>query len=464
MSLRVVILCGGSGLRLWPESRQNLPKQFIPIIDGKCLLDLTIERSLYIQNQGKPIFICNKKHNFLVKESIDKFKLDADIILEPEGKSTTAAIYLSAKHCSTNDNLLIMPADHLIPDNKKFAEIISNISNISSFKNWITLGVKPTKPSEAYGYIKASKIHKNKNLLKVEKFIEKPTKEIASMFIKDRTYFWNAGIFLGNSAMIQKSIVKHAPEISIPCDEAFKYKKISNENNEISFSDNLFSKIPSKSIDFSVMEHASNINLYPMNEKWNDVGSWDSLSEIYGYKNLSQNVVEVDSYDNFIRSKKRIIATIGIKDLIIIDSDNATLIAKKNHSEKVKLIAKKLMKNNNFSALISTFEKKPWGQFQNLLDNSNCKIKQLKVNPKQRLSLQYHNYRSEHWLIIKGTATVYLEGKISQLTKGMSIDIPKKHSHYIHNETNEELIIIETQLGTYFGEDDIIRLDDPYNR
>ena len=451
MSVRVVILCGGSGSRLWPESRQSLPKQFIPIFNGKSLLDLTIERTLHIQDQGKPIFICSKKHGFLVKESIHKFKLDADIILEPEGKNTTAAIYLSAKHCSENDNLLIMPADHLISDNKKFADIISNITKLSSFDNWITLGVKPTKPSEGYGYIKVSEINENESLLKVDNFIEKPTREIASKLIKDSKYFWNAGIFLGNSSMILKSIEKHAPEISMPCDEAFRYKKIHKNNNEVGFSVNLFSKIPSKSIDFSVMEHESNINLYPLNEKWYDVGSWDSISEIYGYKNLSKNVIEVDSYDNFIRSKKRIIATIGIKDLIIIDSDNATLIAKKNHSEKVKLIVNKLIKRDHSVATTHTFENRPWGQFQNLLDNINCKVKQIKVNPKKRLSLQYHNHRSEHWLVVKGTATIYLDGKISQLSKGMSIDIPRKSTHYIHNKTSKELIIIETQLGSYFG-------------
>ena len=462
--MRIVILCGGSGSRLWPESRENLPKQFIPIFNGKSLLDLTIERVLSINSDSKPIFISNKRHGFLVKKALLEYNLDANIILEPEGRNTCAAIYLAAKICSPNDNLLIMPSDHLIPDGKKFIKDISNIEKYLTFNHWVVLGIKPTKPSEAYGYIKVSKHNNDNDLLKVTCFVEKPTKEIAADFINDNSYFWNAGIFLGKSSMIISSIKEHAANIALHCDNAFDSKKISRKMNEVSFSPDLFSKIPSQSIDYSVMEHEKKIYLYPMNGGWSDVGSWDAIAEIYKNENKSKNIIEIDSKNNFIRSEKRVIATIGIKDLIIINGDNSTLIAKKNHSEKVKLVVNELIEKDFSEATEHSFEIRPWGKFKNLLDDQNCKVKRIEVKPKKRLSLQYHKLRSEHWLIVKGTATIYLDGKILKLSIGMSIDIPKKSKHYIHNETNEYLIIIETQLGTYFGEDDIIRLDDPYER
>ena len=464
MSIKVVILCGGSGSRLWPESRQSLPKQFIPIFDGKSLLDLTIERTLNIKDQQKPIVICNKIHRFLVRDALEKFNLEADILLEPEGKNTSAAIYLAAKNSSQNDNLLIMPSDHLIPDNKKFIQDINNIKKFLTANRWITLGIKPTKASEAYGYIKVAKSNNDNDLLKVTSFVEKPTKEIAAIFINDNSYFWNAGIFLAKSSMIISSIKNHAPSVAIHCDNAFDNRKITHETCEISFSYDLFSKIPSQSIDYSVMEYEKNIYLHPMSGKWSDVGSWDTIAEIYKNKNTSKNIIELDSKNNYIRSEKRVIATIGIEYLIIINIDNATLITKKNHSEKVKLIVNKLIEKKIPEAIEHSFENRPWGKFENLLNDKKCKIKRIEVNPNKRLSLQYHMFRSEHWLVIDGEAFIHLDGKSTTLRAGQSIDIPLGSHHYIENKTNQKLIIIETQLGTYFGEDDIIRIDDPYKR
>ena len=465
MSVKIVILCGGSGTRLWPESRTNFPKQFIPLYDGKSLFDLTLERLLSLNYQETPIIICNKKHGFFVKNSIKRYNIKADIMLEPEGKNTTAAIYLAAKTSSQDSNLIIMPSDHLIPDKESFVNDINNIKKLTDFNQWITLGIEPSKPSEAYGYIKVSNINK-KELLNVIKFVEKPNQKIASQMLKNGNYYWNSGIFLGKASMIINSIKNHALEIADACDNVFINQNISkNENrDEINFSSNLFSKIPSQSIDFSVMEFEKNIKLYPLNSKWSDVGSWDSVSEINEFNSISKNVIQIESSNNFIRNDKRIIATIGVKDLIIIDNDNATLITQKNHSEKVKLIVKELIKNKFTEAEEHTFEERPWGKFSNLLVSKNCKVKQLEIIPRMRLSLQYHNFRSEHWLIILGTAKIHLNDQIIILKKGMSIDIPVKAPHYIHNDTDDPLIIIETQLGEYFGEDDIIRLDDPHNR
>ena len=463
MNMRFVILCGGSGSRLWPESRESLPKQFIPLLDKKSLLDLTIERFISIKNKTKPIFICNKKHGFLVRRSLEKYNLHADIFLEPEGKNTCAAIYLAAKHCSTEDNLLIMPSDHLISDKKKFLEDILNIEKNLTSNYWVTFGIKPSKPSEAYGYIRVSKNKKN-NLLQVSNFIEKPSKKIAAELIRDDTYFWNAGIFIANASMILNSTKKHAPKIAKHCDNAFDKMIINEKTNELNFSHKLFSKIPSQSIDYAIMEHEKNIYLYPFYSKWSDVGSWDSVAEIYKDKPMNEKVVQIDAENNFIRTENRLIATIGVKDLIIVDSDNATLITKKNQSEDVKLVVNKLLKKNIIEAKEHSFENRPWGKFENLLDNKHCKVKKITISPKKRLSLQYHNFRSEHWLVVYGTANIHLDGTDLILNQGESIDVKIKSHHFIENKQDIKLIIIETQLGSYFGEDDIIRLDDPYCR
>lgn len=460
--MRVVILCGGSGSRLWPESRKSLPKQFITLFDEKSLLDLTIERVLKLIKKTKPIFICNQNHGFLVKKTIKRYKLDADIFLEPEGKNTCAAIYLAAKHCSANDNLLIMPSDHLIPNSSKFIDDIKVIENNLTQEQWVTLGIKPKKPSEAYGYIQVVKNDTN-NLRKVLKFTEKPSKKIASQFIKNGDYYWNAGIFIANSKMIIRSINKHAPNIAKHCNIVFD-NAINKKTNEIKFSRDLFTKIPSRSIDYAVMEKEKHIYLYPFNCQWSDIGSWDSVAEMFKEKLTNYKIVQVDSKNNFIRSNKRTIATIGVEDLIVIDSDNATLISKKNHTEKVKEIVNELLEKNYSAGKEHTFEYRPWGKFENLLDDKYCKVKRIVVSPRKRLSLQYHNFRSEHWLIVSGTANVFLDGKKLILKTGQSIDIPKKSHHYLENKKNENLIVIETQLGSYFGEDDIIRLDDPYER
>ncbi len=461
--MRVVFLCGGSGTRLWPESRESLPKQFIPLIEGISLLELTIKRVLKIISKNKPIFICNKRHGFLVKKLIQKYEFEADIILEPEGKNTCAAIYLAAKHSNQLDNLLILPSDHYILKDKEFCKDMKKIDKQLSPNHWITLGVKPTKASEAYGYIK---IIKDTVLgpYKVLKFIEKPKKDLANKFVSDESYYWNSGIFFANTEKILSSIKNHAPKIAVKCDLAYENITLTDNSREINFDSNLFSKIPSESIDYSVMEKEKEIYLYPFHYEWNDVGSWDSLSKIYYEKSSDHKVIQVDSYNNFIRNNDRTIATIGIKDLIIVNSDNATLISKKEHSEKVKLVVEKLLNHKSNVVTEHSFENRPWGKFENLLHDGNCKVKRLIVNPKKRLSLQYHEFRSEHWLIVSGTASIHLNGKDLTLTKGQSVDIPKKSRHFIENKTSEDLIIIETQLGTYFGEDDIIRLDDPYNR
>lgn len=465
MKIQPVVLCGGSGTRLWPASRKSLPKQFIKLIDGKSLFDLTLERIKSLKSFHDPIIVTSKKHGFLVKESLKNYSLNGTILLEPTGKNTTAAIYLSALYSRHDDNMLILASDQLIPNNKYFSDSVSVVNSMNQKSNWVTFGIKPTYPSTSYGYIKFEDIiKKEERLLKVSSFIEKPDLSNAQFMVNQKNYLWNSSIFFGNKEMIINSIKEYAPEVAKYCEKVAKCSKININTNEINFEYSVFNKIPSISLDYSVMEKAQNIMVYTYDAEWSDLGSWEALSKFKRFNLKSDKIIEVNSKNNYIRNDKRIIATINTEDLIIIDNDNATLIAKKGSSEQIKDVIDELSARGLTEGVEHSFEIRPWGKFENLFESKICKVKKIEVNPHQRLSLQYHNYRSEHWLIVEGEATIYLDGIIKNLVKGHSIDIAKKAHHFVENKTDFPLVIIETQIGEYFGEDDIIRLDDPYNR
>lgn len=467
MNLKPIILCGGSGTRLWPASRKSLPKQFLPLFKGKTLLDLTLERVTLLKNIKKPVLVSSKDHGFLVNNILIKNNLKASLILEPIGRNTTAAIYLSAMNTHPNDTLLIMSSDAFIDDDQYFANKINKIYESLSDSDWVIFGIKPKYSAEQYGYIDVNFKEKDifQNLYKVSRFVEKPSKKDAEIMIKNNSFFWNTGIFMGNANMIINSIRLHAPDIAEACDNVYLKQDYNEKNDEINFEKKLFDKIPSKSIDYSVMEKAKNVFFSPLECNWDDVGSWDALSKISDLStNNKKNIFKISTKNTFIKNDNRVIATIGVEDLIIIDDDNATLIAKRGYTEKVKNIVNELQLQKMEEASEHTFEIRPWGKFTNLLNSDYCKVKKIEVLPYKRLSLQYHKFRSEHWLIVKGSAKIFIDGEIKILKPGNSVDIPQKSQHYIENPTDQELIIIETQLGTYFGEDDIVRLDDPYNR
>ena len=469
MPIKPIILCGGSGSRLWPTSRKNFPKQFIPFVQDKCLLELTIERVKAFKNFTMPLIVGSQNHNFFITKVLNKINFESQLLLEPISKNTSAAIYLSALYSKPDDFMLIMPSDHLIPNTKYFAHTIETMSSKVKEGEWITLGIKPTKPSDSYGYIEISKesIDDNKDKLKkVISFVEKPSKETALKLLKSGNHYWNAGIFAAYSSTILKSIRKHAPEIAAACDAVKENTSIISDTNEISFNAKMFNAIPSMSIDYAVMEKEKNIKLITYDESWSDIGSWDSFLEHNNPTNekIKNKIIEIDSSNNSIISEKSTIATIGIKNTIIIENDGSFLISKKGATEKVKQVVEKLNEKKIKEAYEHTFEFRPWGKFEVLLDDTTCKLKRLYIYPKKRLSLQYHTMRSEHWTVISGIATVYINDNIKTLYPGHSIDIPLKAHHYISNAEETELIIIETQMGTYFGVDDIIRIDDPYKR
>lgn len=464
MNIKPIILCGGSGTRLWPESRKKLPKQFIKFFKNDSLLDLTLKRVKSISNENSPIIVSNEEYRFYINKSLEKQSIQGICIHEPIGRSTTASIYISAKFSKITDELIFIPSDHFIKNEVLFKQTIEKALREKTKMQWIIIGIKPNEPNTGYGYIKTTDdINNNKFLKKVLNFTEKPNLKTANYYIKNN-YLWNAGIFIGNAKMIIKSIQEYAPDVAKQCDVVIKNARLTLDKKNVFFDLNDFKKIPSISIDYSVIEKAKNVYCALSDFDWDDLGNWDSLIKYKNNYTSNNKTVQIDSKNNYIKSKNKVIATIGIKNTIIVDTNDALLIAKKGKSEDVKKIVSKLSKNKIFEAFENNFEIRPWGKFENLLETKNCKIKQLTIDPQKSLSLQYHNFRSEHWLVIKGIAKVIVDNNEFILRKGNSIDIPRKSIHRILNDTKNTLIIIEVQMGTYFGEDDIIRIEDQYGR
>ena len=463
-----VILSGGSGSRLWPTSRKSLPKQFINFSDTDTLFFQTLLRGKQIDTQGKPIIISSKDYGFLCRREALKLSINADYILEEIGRNTAPAIYFSSKFAMENYKnaiLCFMPSDHWVEDDTKFAEMIKSGTKLANDGNWVTFGIKPREPNTGYGYIN---VQKNTNqAYDVISFEEKPDYKTAKTYLEKGNYFWNSGIFLVTAEKCLESFKKLQPELTKQADKVWNNRMIKNDESILLKSD--LERLTSISVDYAIMEQEKDVKLLPFNGEWSDVGSWDSLSKIISKTNSEKivskdNQVLIDSKNTFVHTTDRTIVGIGLEDLIVVDDDDATIISKKGETEKIKSALEILKSKNNKSSEEHTFEYRPWGKFENLLETDIYKVKRLTVDPGEHLSIQYHKKRSEHWVVVNGKASVQVNDKKLTLEKGQSIDIPKGSSHCLGNDTKENLVVIEVQLGDYFGEDDIVRISDPYDR
>ena len=458
-----VILSGGSGSRLWPSSRASLPKQFIEFQERTTLFGDTIKR--IDANQGiQCTIVSNKTHNFLCRRELAKLGRGASYILEEVGRNTAPAILIAAINATEDDILVIMPADHWIKDSRAFNKIINTASEAASSEDcWVTFGIKPTEPLTGYGYIKVSGDGEKRAVLS---FTEKPNATTAERYLAEGNYYWNSGIFVVKASKCIESFKQHQPELYKAAKECWDNRDINAD--EITLREAYLDKISSISVDYAILEKEANIAMVPFEGHWSDVGSWDSFSKLIeaGKLNgpISDNCVQIETKNTFIHSSARTIAAVGVEDLIIVDDDNATLVVRKDKSGKVKDALEILKGLNIPAAREHSFEYRPWGMFENLLDSKICKVKRLTVNPGHHLSLQYHHKRSEHWVVVQGKATVQLAEEKLFLESGQSIDIPLGAQHALGNDTDEDVIVIEVQMGSYFGEDDIVRVSDPYNR
>ena len=454
-----VILCGGSGTRLWPISRENLPKQFLKMFNNQSLYQMTIKVNSKICEKG--CIVSNAGQFFLALDQLEDIKNEInwkkiDAIVEPFGRNTAAAIAFSA--FLNDDILFITPSDHKVEANEKYYEAVKKAEKFAKEGFLVVFGKKPEYPETGYGYIESD----GENVIK---FHEKPDLKTAEKYIKSGNFYWNSGMFMFKSDVYLEELKKYAPDVYESAKDAFENAK----NGEyVRISSKYMEKIPDISIDYAVMEKSKKIKFVELEAKWNDVGSFDSLYKEFDKdengNTKKENLVAIESKNNFVFGKYKTIALSNVSDLIIVDTPTALLVTKKGKAQTVKDIVKILKEKNPDIVKFGRTVYRPWGYFTNLLEDSKYKVKLLKVEPHKRLSLQKHFHRSEHWTVVSGTATIINGDKKFLLRPNESTYIPMGEIHRIANNGKIPVEIIEVQVGEYLGEDDIVRFEDDFGR
>jgi len=457
-----IILAGGSGSRLWPLSRELYPKQLLKLNSEKSLLERTFERLRSLMDTDNILAATNTKHFSDIKMQLKEYSNDVRILAEPTAKNTAPAIAISTKFlldCGCDDIILVVPSDHLIEDTVGFAKTVEKAQTLAKEGYIVTLGVKPTEPGTGFGYIKTGE--KLENGYKVDCFKEKPDLKVATEYFNTPGYYWNAGIFVFRASVLMEALKENAPEI---------YENTQNFNFKIKEDIDYmtFDKYPSISIDYAVMEKAKNLAMVEMECDWNDLGSWDAIyrankKDAKGNVKIG-NVIEKDCENSMLYSSERLLTGIGLKDVIIVETPDAILACDKKNTQSVKQIFEKLKETKNDTHRVHTTVYRPWGYYTVLNQGDGYLTKMICVSRKGQLSLQSHNFRSEHWVILSGIARVTLEDKVFMLKAGSSIDIPVKAVHSLANPYDSELKIIEVQKGDKLVEEDIIRYKDIYGR
>ena len=467
--MKAIILAGGSGTRLWPLSRRNYPKQFLKINSDLSLLQQTAERALKILSWNDIVVMTNKEYRFHVKSDMSSLPsaggaVFANTILEPSARNTAPAIALGIAYCcdrlgaGANEVIFVCPSDHVIRPDERFAEYIRCAGRIAQEGYIVTFGVTPDRPETGYGYIKKGRRNSLPgcdDFFEVEAFAEKPDAETAKKYLGGG-YLWNSGMFAFTIGDMAGEINRYAPEIGAMLELGFE--EIARRFNEL----------PDLSIDYAVMEKSAKVATLPLDLYWNDIGSWDSLYDVLE-KNEDGNVAVgdvsmLDTKNCLIMGSKRLISTIGMEDCLIVETEDALLISKKGETQKVKDLVCRMKENarNEIEEHVTSY--RPWGSFTVLEEGPRYKIKRIVVNPNEKLSLQMHYHRSEHWVVVKGTAKVLIGEKEIIIHENESVYVPKSTLHRLENPGKVSLEIIEVQNGEYLGEDDIIRTDDRYGR
>jgi len=469
MKIVPVILSGGSGTRLWPLSRKEYPKQYLPLAGDNTMLQETILRLSGLDNLADPIIICNADHRFLVAEQCQQIDIKNPVILlEPVGRNTAPAIAAAALQSinSLDDAvLLVLSADHVIQDVDAFHQAI-NIANQQAQEGKLaTFGIVPTDANTGYGYIRASKDDSD-DAHKVEEFVEKPDLQTAQAYLEQGNYLWNSGMFMFKAATLIDELTVHSLDIVNSVNDA-----VNNAAQDLDFirlDKQAFESSPSDSIDYALMEKSDNVVVVPLDAQWNDIGAWSALHEI-GIKDTNGNVIKgdvitQDTTNTYINANHHIVATIGVDNLIVVDTSDATFIATQDKAQEVKSLVESLQSDGRDEGVMHRKVYRPWGWYDSIESGKHFQVKRLHVNPGAELSLQMHHKRAEHWVVVSGTATVVNGEDTSTLKEGESTYIPIGTTHSLENQTNKPLEVIEVQSGVYLGEDDIVRFKDIYGR
>ena len=452
-----IILCGGSGTRLWPISRTLMPKQFVKLFENKSLFQLTVERNSKVCDSQ--FIVSNAEQYFLALDQLEELnKTNNKYLLEPVGRNTAPAIALACMQLDYDEIVLVTPSDHLIKDETEYGKVLEKAKELASSNNLVTFGITPTFAETGFGYIESV------NTFDVKDFHEKPDFETATSYLKAGNYYWNSGMFMFKAGVFLDELKKYSPKI-------FDNSKIAIENAAkdeiVRIKHDDMMNIPEDSIDYAVMEKSNIVKVIPSNIAWSDVGSFDALYEELpkdeNGNTLNPNHISIDSKNNLIYGKDRKIATVDMEDCIIVDTGDALLISKKGSSQKVKQIIDEVKKTTELHNIHLTGHR-PWGTYTVLEESEGYKIKRIEVKPGKRLSLQKHYHRNEHWIVVSGTATVTVGETKKYVRPNESTYIKMGELHRLENEGKIPVVLIEAQVGEYTGEDDIVRVSDDFKR
>jgi len=474
ITIHPVILSGGSGTRLWPLSREHYPKQLLPLVSEQTLLQQTAIRLDGLPGVADPLFICNEDHRFLVAEQIRQIgKAAAGILLEPVGRNTAPAITLAALALANDGRdavMLAMPADHVIKDETAFRRAVTRGAALAAEDYLVTFGIVPHAPETGYGYIKRTEIigtsQSTDAAYRVGAFVEKPDAATAQRYLDSGEYLWNSGIFMMRAAIWLKEIARHRPDIAEACARAYQQGKEDADFYRVDKA--AFSGCPGDSIDYAVMEKTDRAVVVSLDAGWSDVGAWSSLWEISPRDsdgNVIRGDVETHSTRNtLLIAQHRLLAAVGLEDIIVVETADAVLVAHKDRAQDVKEIVSRLKKNRRDEYKTHRKVYRPWGSYEGVDAGPRFQVKRIIVNPGAALSLQMHHHRAEHWIVVKGTARVTRGDEVFIISENQSTYIPLGTKHRLENPGTIPLEMIEVQSGSYLGEDDIVRFEDRYNR
>ena len=470
-SITPVILCGGSGTRLWPLSRKSFPKQFVPLIGNKSLLQLTMER---VAGLGARVMtVAAEEHRFMVADTLRQAKLRGTVLLEPVGRNTAAAMALAALSVDPEEFLLFCPADHHIPDAAAFVRTMKEGLTAAGKGMVVTFGIVPSFPSTAYGYIRQGALRPDGSM-QVAQFIEKPDAARAEQLLLQGDVLWNAGIFLAQARFFLEALEQHAPDILQSCRAALanaQSEQPGTAASDVTFvrpERAAFEACRSQSIDYAVMEKHPDVVVLPFRGQWSDVGSWNAVADLTP-ADAQENRIAGQGWvhnarNTFIHAPHRPVVALGTQDLLIIDTPDAVLVAQRDCAEQVKDVVARLEKSEATQAVMHRKVVRPWGWYDSVDAGERFQVKRIGVKPGASLSLQKHHHRAEHWVVVRGTAEVRRGSETFLLSENESTYIPIGEVHRLHNPGKMELEMIEIQSGAYLGEDDIVRLEDTYGR